>query len=352
MAKVLVIEDDDDIRQNIEEILGLAQHEVATASNGKEGVEKAHKDHHDLIISDVMMPLIDGFGVLHILRKDPSLRNIPFVFLTSRDSITDLRCAMTLGACNYIVKPFEVNDLLSTVESTLKNYSINLDKPGSTLPDEQLPDLSNHTTGSLASLIESSEIIAYSKKDIVYKEGSIPRFVYFIKKGKIKTYKSHADGKDLVVGLFGENDFIGYATIIEDIAQVETAEVIEDAELVLIPRRDFEKLLNNDAHAVKQFLQILARKLNDKKEQVLGLAYNTLRKKVANALITLGKKYHLGKGDNYSIEMSREELASIAGTATESLIRTLKEFKQEKIIDIDNGIITIVNESRLQNLSY
>lgn len=352
MATILVIEDEEDIRLNILELLSLANHKVITATNGKEGIEVAQRTIPDLIISDIMMPLIDGFGVLHILKKDPKTRDIPFVFLTSKNEVNNFRQAMHLGANDYIVKPFEGSELLNTVDTVL-----------SALPDkarvavtpesssEPAPVASVQTAQDpLMDLVEASDITEYCRKQVIYKEGSIPRFLYYIKKGKIRTFKSHEDGKDLVMGLYGETDFIGYAPLLEGIAHIETAEAIEDTELVMIPKIEFEKLIAAKPEVMKRFVVILTKNLIEKEDQLLGAAYNTLRKKVAGALVLLGKKYSRQLEQPYIISMSRDELASIAGTATESLIRTLTEFKQEKLIDMNNGAISILDERKLEHL--
>jgi CRP-like cAMP-binding protein len=124
----------------------------------------------------------------------------------------------------------------------------------------------------------------------------------------------------------------------------ETAEALENTELALIPKEDFDLLLSTDCTGSRQFAALLAKKMTEKNEQLLGLAYNSLRKKVAEALLSLCKKYDAG------ITISRGNLAAIAGTAPESLIRTLGDFKAEKLIDIKKGIIIIQNEKKLQEL--
>ena len=125
---------------------------------------------------------------------------------------------------------------------------------------------------------------------------------------------------------------------------------MEETELAVIPKEDFEELLNKNAEVAKKFIQLLAKNISAKEDQLLGLAYNSLRKKVAEALILLQKKYHRNIEEKFSIDISRESLATIAGTATESLIRTLSDFRSEKLIDINNGSITIINQKKLEHL--
>jgi len=94
----------------------------------------------------------------------------------------------------------------------------------------------------------------------------------------------------------------------------------------------------------------LAKNISTKEDQLLGLAYNSLRKKVADALLVLQQKYQKENEEKFTIDISRESLATIAGTATESLIRTLSDFRNEKMIDINNGSIVIINKQKLENL--
>ncbi|HMV89994.1 MAG TPA: response regulator, partial [Cyclobacteriaceae bacterium] len=112
MKKILLIEDNPEIRENTGEILSLAGYEVSTAENGKTGVDLAQKIKPDLIICDIMMPELDGYGVLHILSKNDETSAIPFIFLTAKTEKTDVRKGMTLGADDYLTKPFDDTDLL------------------------------------------------------------------------------------------------------------------------------------------------------------------------------------------------------------------------------------------------
>ena len=111
MKKILLIEDNDDIRENTAEILELANYKVVTAPNGKLGIETALAEQPDLIVCDIMMPVLDGYGVLHTLHKNESVKNIPFIFLTAKTERSDLRRGMELGADDYITKPFNPREL-------------------------------------------------------------------------------------------------------------------------------------------------------------------------------------------------------------------------------------------------
>jgi CRP/FNR family cyclic AMP-dependent transcriptional regulator len=113
--KILVIEDNREVLENISEILELSEYAVVMANDGKAGVEAALKEPFDLIICDIMMPLLDGYGVLHLLNRHQQTRNIPFIFLTAKSEKADLRKGMELGADDYLTKPFDGTELLNAV---------------------------------------------------------------------------------------------------------------------------------------------------------------------------------------------------------------------------------------------
>jgi CRP-like cAMP-binding protein len=156
--------------------------------------------------------------------------------------------------------------------------------------------------------------------------------VYYIKSGKIKIYKTSEDAKELITGIHSTGDFFGYTYILEDINYRENAQVLEDAELMVIPKDDFIALVSGDPQIAKQFIKLIAHSVLDKEERLLHLAYNSLRKKIAYQLLQVYEKFKGDKGS--AINLSRENLAQTAGIATESLIRTLSDFKSEKLIDI------------------
>ena len=120
MRTILLIEDDADMRDNTAEMLELANYHVLKAENGRRGVDIARKEKPDLIICDIMMPELDGFGVLYMLGRDPATADIPFIFLSPKAERVDVRKGMELGADDYLTKPFEESDLLNAIEGRLR----------------------------------------------------------------------------------------------------------------------------------------------------------------------------------------------------------------------------------------
>ncbi|MEP6616134.1 MAG: response regulator [Ginsengibacter sp.] len=350
MRNILLIEDNDEIRDNIAEILALANYKITTAANGKLGVQFALEQKPDLIICDVMMPELDGYGVLHLLNKNPQLESIPFIFLTAKAERSDFRKGMEMGADDYISKPFTDIELLNAIEARFvkadtikKNYSA--DELG---VNELLKDVKGIET--LNELTSSSNLNTYTKRQNIYTEGKYPNKLFFIRFGKVKTFKSTSSGKELTIDLYNEGDFLGYNALFENSQYKETAEALEDCELCIVSKEDFETLIYNSPQVAQKFIRLLAKNVSEKETQLLNLAYNSLRKRIADALLQLRDKYKIPAVEKFSIHISRADLANIAGTATESLIRTLSDFKNEGLITIKEGNITILNDHKLSSM--
>jgi CRP/FNR family cyclic AMP-dependent transcriptional regulator len=351
MKKILVIEDNEEVRDNILEILELSNYKVFTAENGKEGVEIALMEKPDLIVCDIMMPVLDGYGVLHLLGKNEVTSGIPFIFLTAKSEKNDFRKAMELGADDYLTKPFDGTELLKAVKVRMEKTA-QLKKNYSNTPEglEEFLKTAKHTA-DIPLVSDEREIANYKKKHILYTEGSRPKSVYFIISGKVKAYKLHNDGKELITNIYGPGDFIGYTPILQEINYKESSQVLEDAKLMLIPKEDFLQLITRDVNIAKQFIRIVTHNILEKEEDLLNFAYNSLRKKVAYGLIQLfdKNKENDNSGKSY-LELTRKNMAYTIGVATESLIRTLSDFKEEKLIDFVNGKVVILKENKLRNL--
>ncbi len=348
--RILLIEDNLDMRENTAEILQLAHYKVLTAKNGKEGVELAEKEKPDLIICDIMMPVLDGYGVLHMLSKNESTSGIPFIYLTAKAERVDFRKGMEMGADDYLTKPFDDIELLNAVESRLKKADLLKKEFSKSI--EGLNLFINHAKGfeALKKLSEDCDMRAYRKKEDIYREGSYPKGLYYLNKGRVKTYKLNDQGKELITGLHKEGDFFGYLSLLEEGKNSDIATTLEDSEICLIPKNDFYSLVYKNAEVSKKFIKMLSNNLREKEEQLLKVAYNSVRKKVADALITLYNRYNTDSEKQFTISISREDLANLAGIATESTIRTLSDLKDEKLIEIQVSKITILDYEKLNKV--
>jgi len=351
MKKILLIEDNQGMRENTAEILELSNYDVIVAENGKAGVLKAKKTIPDLIICDIMMPELDGYEVLYMLSKDEKTEPIPFIFLTAKADAADFRKGMNLGADDYITKPFEEMDLLNAIERRFKRADAFKKDFKTTL--EGIHEFMDEASGieELEKLSADHKTRYYKKKENLYHEGDYPNGLFFIHKGKVKTYKINDDGKELITNLYHEGEFLGFKAILEDQNYKEAAAAIENTEVIKIPRQDFLDLISRNREVSRCFIKILSNNLSEKEGELLNLAYNSVRKRVADALVLLEDKYKKDPG-NFSMAISRDDLASIVGTSTESVIRTISEFKEENLITVKGSNITIENSDGLRHLRF
>ena len=342
---ILVIEDNEEVRENLEEILELYGYTVVLAEDGKVGVEKAIEHQPDLILCDVMMPRLDGFGVLNILSKKPETASIPFIFLTAKAEKADFRRGMNLGADDYVTKPFYKDELLSVVETRLDKS--NRLKKQFDQTEQGLSAFINEARGyqELQKLSQERKTKSFKKRELIFEEGEYPRYLYFVNKGKIKAFKTNENGKEYIVSVHNEGDFLGYVDLIKDDKYSESAAALEESELSLIPKEDFNKLLTANRDVTSQLIKMLANNISEKEEQLLHLAYHSVRKRVADAVIYLSDKE-----DTDEINILRDDLARIVGTAKESVIRMLTEFKNDGYIDIIDGTITIRDRPKLEDM--
>lgn len=350
MKKIVLIEDNQEIRESMAEILDLAGYKVYTAENGKLGASLALEYQPDLIICDIMMPVLDGYGVIHLLHKHMPMHHIPFIFISAKTERMDVRKGMDLGADDYLTKPFDGTELLNVVEARLKKSEFLKEKLQPNLNGVSQLMRSLGERDYMEDLKEGRNINRYKKKQLIYSEGNQPARLFYVLKGKVKTFKRNTDGKELIINLYKAGDFLGYRALLENCEYRESAEALEDTELALIPKSDFEELLNSNFAVMRKFINILAENLDMSENQLLAVAYNSLRKKVADSLITLYDKYNAERAFPFYIDLSRENLASIAGVAKESLIRTLGDFKQEKLITIEDNRISILNYDKLRKM--
>lgn len=346
MKKILIIEDNLEVRENTSEILSLANYNVVVAENGKIGVELALREKPDLIICDIMMPELDGYGVLLILSKNEQTAGIPFIFLTAKAEKTDIRKGMNLGADDYLTKPFDDTDLLNAIDARLrknamqqKQYDVSPEGLDNFIRDAQ-------QVLNIKDLGKDKKIKVFKKKTEIFSEGNMPLNVYFVKAGNVKTFKSHPDGKELITNLYTANDFFGFEAILENGNYRESAVAMQDSELITIPRHDFMLMIQSHPDVSKSFINLLCKKVAERETQLLNLAYNSVRQRTAEALL----KSETLKDSKSIIAISREDLAKMVGTASESVIRVLSDFKDEGLIEIESGKIKIVQPLKLEKV--
>ena len=344
MQKILVIEDNLDVRENIVEILELSNYEVVEAPNGKEGVKAAKNEHPDLILCDIMMPEMDGYEVLYMLGKDPNTSTIPFIFLTAKSEKSDFRQGMSLGADDYLTKPFDDMELLKAIEGRLDKY----DKLKSTSEAKGPDDFLTGLSGVKSLEVAAAQDRRYAKQDIIFRDGDFPHYLFYIVSGKVKTYKISEEGKEFILSVLGPGEYFGYRALLLDSNHTEFTACLEDVELKLITRDSFHQLVFADKHLSASFVKQLANEVSEKESELLHLAYDTVRKRVVDKLLMLADSY---EGEEY-FRVVRNDLAGLVGTASESVIRILSEFKKEGVIDIKSHGIKILDRKKLEAVKW
>ena len=352
MKTILIIEDNLEVRENTAELLELANYKVLTAENGKIGIELAKSTLPDLIICDIMMPELDGYGVIHVLSKIPETAAIPFIFLTAKTEKTDIRKGMNLGADDYLTKPFDDVELMDCVEVRLRKNE--LVRTNSSVTIDSFNTIASEARGmkELEALIsDQRRINKYKKKQLLYSEGNTANSLYFVIKGKVKTFKTNQDGRDYITGLHKEGDFIGYMNLLDDSIYSDSASTLDDSEVCIIPKQEFFALLFSKPDIAEKFIKMLSSNIIESEERLVKLAYNSVRKRVAESLLMLEKNYtENGSSTKFSMPVSREDLASITGASKETVIRTLSDFKDEGLIEIAGSTITIIKNDKLINM--
>lgn len=346
--KVLLIEDDAGLRGNTAELLELSGYQVVEASNGKLGVEKAIQEHPDIVVCDIMMPELDGYGVLKSLADNESTKFIPFIFLSAKTDRKDIRLGMNLGADDYITKPFNEDDLITAIESRLAKAAI-LSENHAIQEKNQYNDNGIKTLNDLKNFFDDNgEPFEFAIGETIYKEGQNSNYIFLVSKGVVKCYKLDEQGKELTTALYKEDDLFGYTSFIQNVPYRETATAIKSTKLLGISKDQLKHLLDDNHNITLELMQLLTNDLLDIKDQLLQMAYSSVNKKTATAILKFAEKMNRKPED--PIKISRSDLASVAGIATETFIRAMSSFKKEGLIEIEGRNIKILNLQKLQDI--
>lgn len=350
MKKILLIEDDLVLRENTAELLELSDYDVITAKNGKEGVSFIKSHLPDLVICDIMMPVMDGYEVLKVLSSDDEAKFIPFIFLSAKIKRSDIRKGMNLGADDYISKPFTEEEIIGAVESRLAKASIlqeyrnnkNFNGEDNAYELDSLNDLKNFFD-------DNGKEFTFSKGDVIYEEGGKSNYVFLILQGTIKTNKIDEDGKELITSIFEEDELFGFSSFSNQIPYEETAIALSDVKLVGIAKNNLRTLLENNPKITFELIQLLNDNLSSIKNQLLQMAYSSVNKRTASTILKFASKMNKKPGD--TIRITRSDLASVAGVAMETLSRTLSNFKHDNIIKVEGRSIKILDLERLKDMN-
>ena len=237
-------------------------------------------------------------------------------------------------------KPFDDLELFSAIESRLK---------------KKHKTAGYRTVGGdkdtlLQSLKTKGKARVFANKQIIYVENDEPLFLYHIKKGQVKTYKRAKDGRELSSTLYHDGDFFGYESLCKSSDYTDNAATLSDSEITLISKADFMEYLLNHQEIATAFIDMLSGSVQEKEEQMLRLAYFSVRKRVADALVQVASKFGEADKDTCTLKISRDDLAALVGTASETVSRMLADFKEEKLIEKHGNAIYIVSIDKLSKI--
>lgn len=349
MKKILLIEDDVILRENTAELLSLSNYTVFTAPNGNIGVEVALEKQPDIVVCDIMMPELDGYGVLEALSNNINTKYIPFIFLSAKTERKDVRKGMDLGADDYITKPFTEDELVSAIESRIAKAAILNEERNneSNLENDSDSEEEIRTLNDLKNFFDDNgKTFNYKKNSTIYQEGDNSNFVYLVTKGIVKCYKFDEQGKELTTALYKEDDLFGYTSFTQNVPYQETATTIKETELMGLQKSELQKILFSNHKLTLDIIELLTDNIFGIKDQLLQMAYSSVHKKTAATILKFAEKMNRKPED--PIKISRNDLASVAGIATETLIRTISNFKKQGLIEIEGRSIKIIDLQKLK----
>jgi len=184
----------------------------------------------------------------------------------------------------------------------------------------------------------------YKKGQYIFRESNKPLGLYCLNKGKVKIFKTSSNGNEQIVRFAKPCDLLGYRSFLSDENYYASAVALEDCDVCFIDKNDFFRVLKNNEKLSMNLIRILSHELRDAENLLRDMAQKTVRERVAEVLLLLKQKFGYEEGGTtLNVQLSRDELASFVGTATESLIRVLSDFKSENIINTKGKKIQIID---------
>jgi len=205
--------------------------------------------------------------------------------------------------------------------------------------------LSDLDAYALETLDATKAYYVYKKGQVILSEGIPPTGLFCIHKGKVKVYKTGDDGREKIMRLAKNGDVIGYRSLLTGGPSTVSAAALEESTVCCIPQETFFKLLRADGEFSMRIIDLLTGELGRAEEEIVHLAQRPVRERLAEALIVLKETYGTEEGDNsvLSVQLTREELAGMVGTAVETLVRTIAEFKKEHLITTEKKKIRLLD---------
>lgn len=200
-------------------------------------------------------------------------------------------------------------------------------------------------------VLEVKETNILKRGNVIYREGSRINGCYCINSGIIKIYKTGIDGKEQIIRFAKPGDLIGFRSVLSNELACTTAQVLDDSVICYIPGKTLINLVKTNGNFSMELMQLTCRELGEANTYITDIAQKTVRERLAEVLLHLKDTFGLDEENNLQIYLTREELANLVGTATESVIRLLSEFKSDRFIEITGRKIKLINLPALSKLS-
>lgn len=191
----------------------------------------------------------------------------------------------------------------------------------------------------------------YKRGDVLYQEGNRINGFYCINKGIIKIFKTGFDGKEQIIRFASQGNIIAYRSVVSNEPACTTAEVIEDCQVCFIPSEVLINLVKSNSSFSFELMKLACHELEESNSFITDIAQKTVRERLAEVLLNLVEEFGLDENNYLNISLTREELANIVGTATESVIRLLSEFKSDKLIELHGRKIKVLDPKSLVKIS-
>ncbi len=209
----------------------------------------------------------------------------------------------------------------------------------------------NLTLSEMDKLSSSKKIISFKKGEVIIEEGQNPKGVYCIKSGKLKLFTRGFNGKEQILRIIKEGDIIGYRSLLSEQSFSASAVALEDIITCFIPEIYFKKILNQNHLLNGGMMKVAMQELGVAGKQITSLAQKTVRERLAYEIILLENKLGTDKNGFINISLTRTEIANIIGTATESVIRLISEFKNDNLIEVEGRKLKILNKDQLNKIN-
>lgn len=199
-------------------------------------------------------------------------------------------------------------------------------------------------------LFWDEDVHFFKRGSVIYAEGDSAKGCYFLYSGVLKVFKTGVEGKEQIIRVSKPGDLIGFRSVLSQERACTSTKVIEDAIVCFIPGNVLTKLIQENSNFALELMQITCRELGEANNYITDIAQKTVRERLAEILIQLESAFGLNEDGTLKIALTREELANMVGTATESVIRLLSEFKADQLIELNGRKIKIINNKGLRKV--